>query len=148
MDKQHIYAHLKGMVSDRIEATSAEVRSLMDSRDNDSKSTAGDKHEVGRAMAQTEIDALQAQLARHQSDMAELERVVLDRSVDEVGYGSLVTSDAGVYFISIGLGVVDTAEGRVYCVSPAAPVGRALIGARLGEKVTFNGRTLSVDRID
>ena len=46
----------------KIQDTSNAITSLTESRDMDTKSSAGDKHETSRAKIQTEIDQLSKQL--------------------------------------------------------------------------------------
>ncbi|MEO8591033.1 MAG: 3-oxoacyl-ACP synthase [Flavobacteriales bacterium] len=120
---------------------------MRDSLTSDTKSSAGDKHEVGRAMAQQELDKLEAQRGKLVALQQELARVPLDRIFDHVAFGSFVTTDQGIYFVAIGLGRIEFDGGPCSVISLASPIGQALQGKRAGEEVVFNGRTITVQHV-
>jgi transcription elongation GreA/GreB family factor len=134
-------------LSEKVSAIRSDIASTLVARNSDTKSSAGDKHEVGRAMIQQELDQQEAQLAKLQALRQELERVPLNRTFDHVAFGSLVTTDQGVFFIAIGLGKVNIAGEACMVVSPASPVAQALKDKGVGDVVTFNGRTITVQDI-
>lgn len=70
--------------------------------------------------------------------------MVLDRTHERVAFGSLVVTNAGTYFIAIGLGKLDVADQMCYAVSLASPIGQALKDQQAGAEVLFNGRKLKV----
>lgn len=149
MEKPDLIARLSTLLDQRSQALRMELASTLDARNSDTKSSAGDKHEVGRAMVQQELDQLQAQLAKTLAMQQELARVPLIREYEQAGFGSLVSTDQGCYFIAIGLGAVkvvrEGSDGEVcYAVSPASPIGQAFQGRRAGEEVVFNGRTIRI----
>jgi transcription elongation GreA/GreB family factor len=111
---------------------------------SDTKSSAGDKHEVGRAMVQQELDKLEEQRAKLVALQQELARVPLERVFDRVAFGSLVTTDQGTYFMAIGLGRIEFEDEPCFAISLASPIGQALQGKRTGDQLTFNGRTMRV----
>ena len=125
----------------------ADLASTLNARNSDTKSSAGDKHEVGRAMVQQELDQQEAQLAKLQALQQELARVPLGRVYEQAAFGSLVTTDQGTYFIAIGLGQVDVDGEACFVVSLASPIGQALKGKRVGDVANFKGRVLTVNAI-
>jgi len=147
MNRADILKQLEQMMDGRIAESEAALSSMRESRDNDSKSTAGDKHEVGRAMAQTEMDNLKVQLDRHLTARKELEKVAIERSNEEVGFGSLVRTELGHYFIAIGLGVVEMGGEKLFAISPSSPIGQLMLGKKKGDEVVFNGRSMRISEI-
>lgn len=149
MRKHVLLAHLNTLLAQRMHALKSELATTLEARNSDTKSSAGDKHEVGRAMVQQELDQLETQLAKTQAMQQELARVPVDRNYDRVAFGSLVTTDQGCYFIAIGLGAVEVGRNAAestacFAVSLASPIGQALQGRRVGEELVFNGRTIRV----
>lgn len=144
MDKAAVIAQLRTVLEQRAAALQAELSATLEARNSDTKSSAGDKHEVGRAMVQQELDQLEGRLAGIRSMQQELARVPMDRVHEQVAFGSLVTTDQGTYFIAIGLGAVDTTDGTCFAISLASPIGQALRGKRTGEVVTVNGRAIRI----
>ena len=147
MQKPALIAHLNTMLALRASVLAREIAATLEARNSDTKSSAGDKHEVGRAMVQQELDQLEAQLAKAQVMQQELARVPLERVYEHAGFGSLVGTDQGNYFIAIGLGAVEVDGERCFAVSLASPIGQAMKDKGVGEVVDFNGKRITVEKI-
>ena len=104
MYKIRIVAYLNTVLAEKVSAIRTDIASPLAARNSDTKSSAGDKHEVGRAMIQQELDQQEARLIKLQAQQQELARVLLERIYDRAAFGCLVTTDQGSYFIPIGLG--------------------------------------------
>ncbi len=140
--KTTLIAHLRTTLLERVAATEVELASTLAARNSDTKSSAGDKHEVGRAMVQQELDQLEAQLAKTRALLQELDRVPLERNFDHVAFGSFVSTDQGSYFIAIGLGALELNGEKCYVISIASPIGQAMQGKIEGDEVFFNGKMI------
>lgn len=114
---------------------------------SDTKSSAGDKHETGRAMVQQELDKLEEQRAKLIGLQQELARVPLERTFDRVAFGSLVETDQGDYFVAIGLGRIEFDGGSCFAISLASPIGQALKDKRAGDEILFNGKSITVREV-
>ena len=147
MQKPALIAHLNTMLAARASDLATEIAATLEARNSDTKSSAGDKHEVGRAMVQQELDQLETQLAKVQMMQQELARVPLDRVYEHAGFGSLVNTDQGNYFVAIGLGAVEVDGERCFAVSLASPIGQALKDKKAGDAVDFNGKRITVEKI-
>jgi len=147
MNKADLLRHLHALLQEKVNAAQVEITSTRVSFTSDTKSSAGDKHEVGRAMVQQELDKLEEQHAKLVVLQQELARVPLERSFDRVAFGSLVETDQGTYFMSIGLGRIEVDGGSCFAISLASPIGQALKDKQAGEQVVFNGRSFTVERI-
>lgn len=118
---------------------------LKEALGSESKSTAGDKHETGRAMIQLEQERAGHQLAQAEQLLLSLQNInTLLPAAETVQLGSLVITNKGSFYIAAGLGKI-TMEGELYfAVSSTAPVALALLGKRVGEGAMFNGQQLTV----
>lgn len=124
-----------------LEIIADEVKSSLLS---DTKSSAGDKHETARAMVQLEQEKLTKQLGEFlqmRSILIQINPEIIHR---KVGQGSLINTSIGWYFISVGLGQIFVDGSIVFALNPQAPLGKLLIGKRVGEEVFFNGNTLEI----
>lgn len=148
MHKPQLLAHLKALVGEKVLALQAEIAATLQARNADTKSSAGDKHEVGRAMVQQELDQQEAQLAKLQAQWHELAQLPEVGTTHRVTLGSLVTTEHDRYLIAIGIGYVELGGERCAVISPASPIGQALLGKRIGEGGSLNGRTFTVQGID
>lgn len=147
MNKTDLLDHLRALLEQKVTTLQADIASTLNARNSDTKSSAGDKHEVGRAMVQQELDQQEAQLGKLRALQQELERVPPDRAYERVAFGSLVATDHGTYFISIGIGPVDLDGDDCFVISLASPAGQALKDKRVGEVVSFSGRAITIKGI-
>ncbi len=121
------------------------MAAAQESSNTETKSSAGDKYETGRAMAQQERDRHAVQLHEAQQLLAVLQKINPDRPSDTVRQGALAATTLGLFYVSVGVGKLQTADGKAFlAVSPVAPIVAALGGRRAGEEVVFNGKTVQV----
>jgi len=147
LSKSTLIAHLGAQLREKLGTCEEAIASTRAAFASDTKSSAGDKHEVGRAMVQQELDKLEEQRAKLLALQQELERVPLERVYDRVAFGSLVSTDQGSYFIAIGLGAVEVENATCYAISMASPIGQALKDKGVGDAIDFNGKRITVQAI-
>ena len=123
-------------------AAALAMQAAQESANSDTKSSAGDKYETGREMANAERDRNAAHMQQAQQLQAELGRINPEAACDTVRPGALVATSMGRFYISISAGQL--AGHDVFAVSAAAPVAVALKGLRAGEEAVFNGQTVRV----
>lgn len=146
--KEKVLQELIRLLDNRVDEIKAAIAILRESRDNESKSSAGDKYETGRAMAQIELDKLQQQLQNQNTLQTELLKIQPKAVTEKVGFGSLVNTSTGKYFISVGLGKIALDQEMIYAVSLASPIGQALMGTQQGDTITFNGNSIQILNVE
>lgn len=146
--KAEIIKYLSNLLDSRISEINAAIILLKESRDNESKSSAGDKYETGRAMVQIELDKLQQQLQNQNILKTELLKIQPKAATEKVSFGSLLNTSVGKYFISVGLGKMELHQEIIYAVSLASPIGQALKGAKKGDTISFNSQSIQILSID
>lgn len=124
------------------------MRTAQESANSETKSSAGDKYETGRAMAQLERDRHAQLLAEAQRMLADLEKINPDITLSVAVPGSLVQTSRGTFFISISAGKLTVEGADYFAVSPASPIGALLLGKRVGDVVTFNRMSYAVLGVD
>jgi len=142
--KQELVKKLVENLDKRISEIEVAIASAKESRDNESKSSAGDKYETGRAMMQIELENNGRQLEKTRLTKQDLQQLDLQDPHTLVGQGSLVYTSQGIYFISIGFGKLELAEQPYYAISLASPIGQTLKNAKVGDSVSFQGKVLEV----
>ena len=147
MNKPDLLRHLGMLLAAKEETLWSEIIATRDTFTSDTKSSAGDKHETGRAMVQQELDKLEAQRAKLIALQHELQRLPLERIFEHVAFGSLVFTDQCTYFISIGLGRIELDGEECFAISLASPIGQVLKDKRAGDTAILNGRTMTVHEI-
>ncbi len=136
--KEALFDHCLAYVQDRINTATEAMRAAQESANSETKSSAGDKYETGRAMAQLERDRHAQLLADAQRMLADLEKINPDATSSVVVPGSLVQTARGSFYISISAGKLTVDGADYFAVSAASPIGALLLGKRAGEVVMFN----------
>ncbi len=147
MLKQLIYKQLVGILDKKLENTKKAIESSKESRDNDTKSSAGDKFETGRAMMQMEVDKNELQLRKTLMLKRDLSQIDIQKEYESVEFGSFVITDHGNYFISIGIGKIDINKEAHYAISLASPIGKVLHNKKIGDKIKFQEREFIIKNI-
>jgi len=111
---------------------------------SETKSSAGDKHETGRAMAQLEQEKLSGQLANLVQLKEGLSRINPQDKFDTVQFGSIVETSNGFFFFSVGLGSFIIEETTVFSLSITSPIGQQLIGKKKNDEIQFNGKNIKI----
>lgn len=145
--KEELYSFCASYVNDRIARIQKNIAGIQESLTSETKSSAGDKHETGRAMLQLEREKLGSQLAEAEKMMQLLSKVNLESNTALVGLGSLVFTSKSNYFIAISAGEFKNKENQVYCISPNTPIAKLLAGKKAGEIALFNGQEIVVKEI-
>ncbi len=141
--KSQIQANLRSILENTLEEARREYLLAKESRDSDTKSSAGDKFETGREMMQREMDKLSALVDNTLNAIAKLDRLADLPASKVISEGSLVETDQETYFISIGYGKLDS----IYAISIESPLGLELKGKRVGDRIEMRGRHITIKSI-
>ncbi|NCU02364.1 MAG: hypothetical protein GXC73_00110, partial [Chitinophagaceae bacterium] len=136
--KEKIYQTCVAIVQQKIEVIQKNLHDLSDSAGNETKRTAGDKHETALAMLQIEQENNNRQLNELLQQKAVLEKLDATLQTELVVRGSLVYTNKGVFYISLGLGKLKVEDETVFAVSPDAPLGKLLLMKKAGDALQFN----------
>jgi hypothetical protein len=120
------------------------MEAAQESANNEGKSSAGDKYETGRAMSQIDRDRSAGQMDDAVQDMMKLQSMDADRLCDQINNGAVVICGEIIYFIATGLGAIDHEGRKVVVLSPMAPLSNYIRGKKMGETVTFNGKSFEL----
>lgn len=142
--KPTLHAACLAFIEQRMAAARAAMQAAQEASTSDTKSSAGDKYETGREMANAERDRHAAQLHQAQQQLAELLRISPDATCDTVRPGALVHSSMGWFYLGLSAGKLVVDGQEYFAVSAAAPVALALKGKRAGEEASFNGKAVRV----
>ena len=146
--KQQVYSQLLELLRQRAFNIKADLDSAIEARNNDTKSSAGDKHETGRAMIQQEIDVIMAESEKIKNMLSVLESIDPAIKTAVAGQGSLVTTNFGYYFIAIGFGRLQVNGMELQCISAASPIGQLLMGKHKGNTFSLADREYLITGIE
>lgn len=145
-DKSSALRALKHEIDERISTLETALDNSRMEMANDTKSTAGDKHETGRAMAQLEQEKLGKQVLAARELKQAIAQIDANEVHAEIQFGSLVAASNGHLFFSVGIGklIIQNEYEPVFCLTITSPLGMALRGKKAGDIVEFNGRKISI----
>jgi transcription elongation GreA/GreB family factor len=145
--KEKILVILHEMVQIRIQNAKKAMDAAQESANSEGKSSAGDKYETSRAMGQIDRDMYAKQLVNAQNERDLLLMIDVAKPSLSVGFGSLIETSAGAFFISISVGKVDIEGKAIMAVSQKSPIGLAMNGKKLGETFPFLGKNHTILQI-
>ena len=114
---------------------------------NDTKSTAGDKHETGRAMMQHEQEKLRIQLTEIEQQIALLQKINPEIIGDQIKLGSLVQTQKAIFYISIAYGQIEIEDSCVFVISAIAPIAQKMLAKKCGDQFEMNGIQYQIEII-
>lgn len=146
--KQKIYHHYLQVINEKIHSLQQVLADLKESGSNETKSTAGDKHETALAMLQIEQANVRGQLKEAQDQKAIMEKIDPALSASTIGIGSLVKTNRGYLFVSTALGKTVINKITVISLSQRSPLGMQLTGLSAGSSVVVNGNGYIIESIE
>jgi hypothetical protein len=94
-------------------------------------------------MAQTELDNLSKRFTELK-EQANFLKNLSEENFNKVQNGSLIETTMGTYFMAMGLGKVEL-EGQTYfIISPASPIGQAMLGKVQGDAFRFRDQEMTI----
>ncbi len=145
--KQKIYNHYLHLVDEKVNMLQQVLADLKESGANETKSTAGDKHETALAMLQIEQANTRTQLQEILAQKAALEKINPTLSASIVVNGSLIKTNKGYLFISTALGKAVVDDTAVIALSPQSPLGKKLMGLKINEACSMNNIEYKIESI-
>ena len=146
--KREVYNLCQVYINDRIQTVKTAMDIAQASANDETKSSAGDKYETGRAMMQLELEKNSVQLAEANKLKQTLGQLDPDKHTDTVQLGSLVTTNHGHFYLSISAGQLKLKESIVFAVSTASPVGTKLAGLKKGDSFQLNGKEYTIQQVE
>ena len=145
--KDELRRFCESFAEERIYRIKNTIKGLNDSLNSETKSSAGDKHETGRAMIQLEMEKLGNQLYEAEKMGQVLTGICTPTITTKVGLGSLVITYDSAYYISISAGAFKKGATQIYCVSAVSPIGKILLGKSEGQCFNFNQKNSCIKKI-
>ncbi len=133
-----MYTQFQFLLNQKIQELQYVLNDLKETGANETKSTAGDKHETALAMIQIEQANKRAQLNELFTQKAVLDKIDPSLISSQVINGSLVKTNRGSFFISTSLGKATVDKMEITAISPQSPLGCKLLGLSIGNTIEVN----------
>ena len=137
--KNKIYGSYLEVIQDKIQLFQNTLNELKESISNETKSTAGDKHETALAMLQIEQENTNQQLKEALNQKALFGKMDPTFFTSKIINGSLIKTNKGYFFLSIALGKTIVEGIDVIALSPHSPLGQKIMGLEVNDTAEING---------
>ncbi len=145
--KEKLYLLCHDYIASRVAIIKQNAAEAQEAANDDTKSSAGDKFEVGREMMQQEVELNLARLGDMYKLKVALENVSPTVKSDTIQPGSLVITSGGSYYIAIGAGKLPLDGVTYYAISPEAPIAIQMMGKMAGDEFVLNGKNMKIEKV-
>ncbi len=145
--KHHIVDACKSYLEEKIQSLNNIMQEVTNSANNETKSSAGDKHETARAMMQLEQEKLSKQISDLAEQKNEFDKIDFNKSLQQIGQGSLVETNKGTFLVAASIGKLEVNGQVVFVISNKSPLAIALVGKKQKEEILFNGIGYKIESI-
>ena len=128
LTKSVIISELNKQLLRKLTYLKTNLKQAIESRNSDTKSSAGDKFETSREMAQIEIHKIEIEISKTQQFITDLFSKVTQ----------LIITDKGVFLISIPFGKLILNDEKIFCISKNAPITKHLITTKKNNNFFYN----------
>ncbi len=136
--KEKLLAQCVSIIIRKQELLAYALNDINESITTETKSSVGDKHETARARMQFEQEKLNKQLFELNEQMNELKKIDTSTIHKWIGFGSLVETNKGLFFISAALGKIELNTKLIYSISPLSPIAIKMQGLEKNVRFEFN----------
>ena len=134
LTKSVVIAELDKQLLSKLSYLNTSLKQTIESRNSDIKSSAGDKFETSREMAQIEIKKIENEILKTQQFITDLFSKVTQ----------LIISDKGVFLISIPFGTLILKDEKIFCISKNAPITKHLINTKKNNSFLYNNMKYNI----
>lgn len=149
--KEALLMHCKMFVNKRMQTVKEIIHSHQKSLQSETKSSAGDKHETGRAMIQLEMEKASQQLAgisEMNEILSKIDISISENSETKVAHlGSVIYTAKANYFLSISAGKIVIENTSYFAISVSSPIGKLLLGKQENDEFLFDGKSVKIQKI-
>ena len=142
--KQELYQACQDLIASRIQGVEQAMQAVQADAAEETKSSAGDKYETGRAMIHLEMEKLSSQRDEFVKSKKVLEQIDIQKTTTTIQQGSLIITDSHHYFLSVSLGQLTVQDRPYFCISPASPLGQLMLGKKKGDVIIFRTQRFTI----
>ena len=146
--KETLYDLCLSFMEQRILTAETALQQAREASNDDTKSSAGDKYETSREMLQQDIDRNKRLLIDAQDNLRVLQSIDTSLKSDSITHGSFVTTNQGMFYISVSAGQLHLDDKTIFAISPASPIGKLLLDKKKGDGFEFNGKKYTVGEVN
>jgi len=113
---------------------------------SETKSSAGDKHETGRAMIQLEQERLGSQITLLKKQLDGWGRIPSETK-ERITLGALAKINGQWFYFSSAIGKMTVDEREITCLGLTSPLGQALLGMPAQGSIQFRDQLWRIEEV-
>ena len=146
VNKEELLSKCIQLVDDKLDNIQQAINGYQYDLNSETKSSAGDKHETGRAMLQLEMEKLGKQYQTVLVQKNTLRKIeIFYKSKAQIG--SLVVANGYYYFLATSIGQVKVDDKNIMVISINSPIGKLLLEKQIQDSFVFNGKNVQVQEV-
>ena len=134
LNKSDVLDELINQLTEKSFELKDSLSSAIESRNSETKSSAGDKFETSREMAQVEISKIEKEIVKTQQLITDLTSKA----------SQFIITDKGAFLISIPFGKLMVNSSEVFCISNSAPITNLLVNTEISASFKYRGVAYNV----
>lgn len=142
--KQDLYNQCQFFIDNRFHKIQHTINEIQESLTSETKSSAGDKHETGRAMLHIEREKAGAQLAEIQKTNQILSKIDVSKTSEILALGSIVYTTRANYFVAVSAGELTFENDKFYAISAVTPIAQLLLGKTVDDIIQFRDQKFKI----
>lgn len=142
--KNRVHQYFYTSILQKIDSQQAVQKDLQSSAANETKSTAGDKHETALAMLQMEQAQVGKKMDVLQQHLVELNLIDIEKKSEMVVHGTLIKTSNCFFYISAALGKINIEGIDFFAISIRSPLGNLFLGKKINEIIEFKNTTHTI----
>jgi regulator of replication initiation timing len=146
MNKKAFFEHLSNSLSEKIARLQLDIADLQKDIAEDSKSSAGDKFETSREMAQQELGKLSTQLSEQQRIKSLVENQSIEK-MTQAKLGAVIETNKGFFLLGIPIGNSLFEGKNIVGIGLGAPLGQLMLHKKKSDRISFNSQEFIIEEI-
>ena len=142
--KEALLQECEQFVDKRLQNIKQMIESHQKDLQSETKSSAGDKHETGRAMLQLEMEKAGQQLANVQQMTETISKIDVTKTTNIAHLGSVIQTKKTNYFLSISAGQIQVQGKYFFAISTHSPIGKLFLGKKAKDEIYLNGNRIEI----
>ncbi len=142
--KGNMLVRLSEILDARLETANHAISETRFSLQGETKSSAGDKYETGRAMMQQELDKYEASKQSILQQIQSLDYLKSKTTQNTIEQGTLVVAETATFYMAFSFGSLDLDGKTMFVVSAMSPIGQMLVGKKVGDHFSFQGKMTKI----
>lgn len=145
--KEQLFTQCLVFIDNRLVTVKKTMQEIQESLLSETKSSAGDKHETGRAMLQLEREKAGNQLAEILKIKENLSKINTENTSEIIHLGSVVYTTQANYYIAISAGIITIDGIDFYAISPITPIAKLLLAKTINDTITFRTTNFTITNV-